>query len=115
LHSNNLNSTIDVDLFLYDLDGRIIVFNNANHLVNDLINTVIMVADAGYTDRGHLPKIVVIYFGNRDIKLFLKTCGKRFDDTALILERLAPRDMDLQLADSNIHANSICRPEAIRL
>jgi len=54
-----------------------------------------VVGDTGKSNRGHLPKVMVIDLGDRDVELLLQAHYKGFNDAPFILERPAPRDMDL--------------------
>ena len=49
------------------------MFNSTDNRVDNFIDAIVMITNAGYADRGHLPQIVVINLSNRDIELFLKT------------------------------------------
>jgi hypothetical protein len=48
------------------------MFNSTDNRIDNLINAIVMITNASYADRGHLPQIVVINLSNGDIELFLK-------------------------------------------
>jgi len=91
------------------------MLNDTDDLVDDFIDAVVVVADTRDPYSGHLPQVVVINLRYGDVELLLKTGGEGLDYTTLVLERLAPRDMDLQSADANVHENPICRTGTINL
>jgi hypothetical protein len=51
------------------------MFNGADNRIDNFVDTVVMITDAGYTDCSYLPQIVVIDLSNGDVELFLKTRG----------------------------------------
>ena len=55
------------------------MFNSADNRVNNLVDTVVMIADAGYPDCGYLPQIVVINLSDGDVELLLKDLNAIFE------------------------------------
>ena len=83
------------------------LFDIPLHMSQYFINVLAAIADTTDTQYGYLPAILLINLGNRHLKLMTHPRHHRFNDLPLILQRVALRQVQRDLTDSNYHAASI--------
>jgi hypothetical protein len=65
------------------------------------------VADAADANGGQLPEVVVVNFGDRDVKLVGDPCRYRFQNLSLAFQGLVFWNTEANLAYTNIHSTKV--------
>ena len=91
--------------------------DEADDMLQRLIGVSRGVRDARESDRRHLPEVLPIDLGDRDVEAVLNSLNDRLDDPALILERAGFGELNGELTDTEDHghllslSNGSCAPD----
>ena len=82
-----------------------------NYLGQGFVGVLLTVANAADADGGQLPEVVVVNFGDRDVKLVGDPGCDRFQNLSLAFQGLVFRNTEANLADTNVHSTKIVNGE----
>ena len=72
-----------------------------------------IVADAGYAQGGHLPHVLVLDLGNRDVELILHPGGDRPEHHSLALQGMVSRDTQPDPQGTDVHIKNCKEPRKL--
>ena len=65
-----------------------------------------IVTDAGDSEGGYLPEIIIVYLGNRDVEPVCQPRGNGFQDPSLVFEGTILRYPEPDMTNADVHGTT---------